>query len=194
MKRVLLVLLAAVFAIPAFQSCKKGENDPALSLKSRKARLCGEWNLKEGFTKNINHDGTITTYTYNGTNVVITATGLPDDGYIITKKLTVNKEGTYKLENLYEDNETISEGAWYFGRANKDLDLKDKETVIFVRNKYTYVDGTTVITTGNETLENFSTWQLDRLSSKELIVLINGAATENGETSSYTGTMTYEKK
>jgi hypothetical protein len=45
MKKVFLVMLAALIVIPAFQSCKKGENDPAISFRSRDARLIGNWKL-----------------------------------------------------------------------------------------------------------------------------------------------------
>lgn len=44
MKKVLLVMAAAGLLI-ATPSCKKGENDPALSLKSRKARLVGAYDI-----------------------------------------------------------------------------------------------------------------------------------------------------
>jgi hypothetical protein len=194
MKRVLLLVLLAIIAIPVFQSCKKGDNDPAISFKSRKARLCGEWNLKEGFSIDISSNGNIKTHTYDGTKVVITETGSPDDSYIFTIKVTINKDGTYKYESIYEDSETISEGIWYFGRANKDLDLKNKEIVHFVRNKYTYTNGTSNSSTGTESLENISTWQLDKLSSKELIVISGGSAALNNDSSTYHETMTYEKK
>jgi hypothetical protein len=45
MKKVLGIALIAAFAVPSFQACKKGEDDPGLSLRSRKARLAGEWTL-----------------------------------------------------------------------------------------------------------------------------------------------------
>lgn len=44
MKR-LLLLVAAAGLLTATPSCKKGENDPSLSLSSRKARLAGEYSL-----------------------------------------------------------------------------------------------------------------------------------------------------
>ena len=42
MKNLLLILAL----VAAFTSCKKGENDPFLSLKSRKGRLAGDWIVK----------------------------------------------------------------------------------------------------------------------------------------------------
>ncbi len=44
MKKVFL-FVAAAGLLAVTPSCKKGENDPALSLKSRKARLAGEYNV-----------------------------------------------------------------------------------------------------------------------------------------------------
>ena len=45
MKKLLLLGAAAMVLVANLSSCKKGENDPFLSLKSRKARLCGEWTV-----------------------------------------------------------------------------------------------------------------------------------------------------
>lgn len=45
MKKLILILIAAVIAAPFFNSCKKGEEDPFLSFSSRKARLVGEWTI-----------------------------------------------------------------------------------------------------------------------------------------------------
>ena len=46
MKKISLLstILLAAFAI-SFQSCKRGENDPTISFKSRTERLSGEWKL-----------------------------------------------------------------------------------------------------------------------------------------------------
>ena len=42
LKRISFLAIAALFFAPTFQSCKKGEEDPGLSLRSRTARLAGE--------------------------------------------------------------------------------------------------------------------------------------------------------
>ena len=61
-----LAALALVIAATSFSGCKKGENDPFLSLKSRKSRAAGEWKLS-AFT---------TTYTdASGTDTQTLATG-----------------------------------------------------------------------------------------------------------------------
>lgn len=47
-------LFTTVFFIlvSVFSSCKKGENDPFFSIKSRKARLVGDWVISEGTVDN----------------------------------------------------------------------------------------------------------------------------------------------
>lgn len=62
--KVILVLLAIAVTVPFFNGCKKGENDPFISLRSRDARLMGEWTVSK-------IEGTRTTDT-KGNNVNIT--------------------------------------------------------------------------------------------------------------------------
>jgi len=67
MKRLLLVLLVAIIAIPTFQSCKKYENGPTISFRSKKARVANDWAIssyQEGgidkTTERINDDMELT--------------------------------------------------------------------------------------------------------------------------------------
>ncbi|MDD4575741.1 MAG: hypothetical protein PHI36_04870, partial [Bacteroidales bacterium] len=55
----IILLLLAVFAT-TFSACKKGEDDPALSLRSRKARVAGEWKMT-----NIKSTNTFSSDLYN---------------------------------------------------------------------------------------------------------------------------------
>lgn len=189
MKRVLALLLVALIAIPAFQSCKKGENDPAISLKSRKARLVGEWELTEGTLTRV-MGGTTVVYTYTGTTVSVSTGG----SFNYTQSLTVEKDGTYKLTTIDNGDQTVDEGQWYFLEANKDKELKAKEAVAFVVTKRTYTPaaGTPTITSFVSVMPNY-VWQLDELSSKEMIIIYDEVTTTSS-TTSITGTMTYEKK
>lgn len=44
----LATIVATALLLPALEGCKKGENDPGLSLKSRDARISGVWTLSGG--------------------------------------------------------------------------------------------------------------------------------------------------
>lgn len=43
--KILATIVISTMVIPVFNSCKKGESDPFLSLRSRKARVVGEWTI-----------------------------------------------------------------------------------------------------------------------------------------------------
>lgn len=45
MKNLFKTFIAVAIVSVTVQSCKKGEDDPALSLSSRKARFAGEWTI-----------------------------------------------------------------------------------------------------------------------------------------------------
>ena len=115
--------IAALFFAPTFQSCKKGEEDPGLSLRSRTARLAGEWTVTEmnqtatsentnsssgGFSssgtsvEDQSFDGTsLTIYSTNtSVNSVGTTTTLDTMVYdVVGMTYTIEKDGTFKSTN-----------------------------------------------------------------------------------------------
>ena len=190
MKRLLLVLLVAMIAIPTFQSCKKGENDPTISLKSRKARLCGEWKLAEGSLTEVS-GGTSEILTFTGTTVSFSTGGSVN----YTQTMEIIKDGTFKNTVNFNGAVRIEDGQWYFMGANKDKELKNKEAVAFFITQIssTPAGGTTSIGTYKGVTPDY-TWQLDELKSKEIIVIYDESSTSGGSTDTYSGTITYEKK
>jgi hypothetical protein len=196
-KIALLMLMAVVFILP---SCKKGENDPFLSLKSRKGRMVGEWTLKEGSTTETQSGGT-TTSTFTATQLTETdASGTTI--YPYTEKVTYDKDGTFKIEtsqtytvgSISQIVTDIYEGCWYFAGANKELELKNKEQVIMTVTKETYTSGsTTDIYTWSGASCPIFTMLLDELKSKESVVILDGTYV-GSSSSTVTGTKTYEKK
>ncbi len=199
MRRVILVILVAVLVIPAFQSCKKGENDPAISFLSRKARLVGEWKLKEG-TLSRNNAGNIYNYSYNGSTVVVS--GGANDSWSYTNSIKIEKDGTFTETLLEDGDQTVFEGNWFFLSGNKDGDLKNKECVDFVFKTVTYTPagGSPEITNiegfVNMLLYPYNglgyTWQLDELKNKEIIVKVD-AKISSSTVKTIEGTLTFEQ-
>lgn len=133
MKRLVILGMSLVMGL-TIASCKKGENDPAISLKSRDSRITGEWELKnisgDFITQSENVDGEIETFkqsiSYN--NGVITVTD--DDGNTESSQylfqLDISKDQNFTLLNkiTYDDNDfeeySINE-QWYWldGVKNK---------------------------------------------------------------------------
>lgn len=181
--------LIALAGLTTITGCKKGENDPFLSLKSRKARITGEWKLSEGSItesySNLSGSGTfLTTYTgstanYDGTTV----------GY--TEKITIEKDGTFEVV-IVEDGETNTiKGNWFFSGKSKDADLKKKEAIIFSETQYISSGGTSTYSG----LYADQTLLLDQLKNKELI--FKGSFTYSqtgGDSGSYSYDRTFEKQ
>lgn len=160
-------LLMLALLAPTFNSCKKGEEDPFLSLKSRDARITGEWELTkiEGTQVESYGTTTTTTYTYNGTiytkannpGTTTTASG--------TYELTIDKKGAVSYSETYTPSgETViiktGHSTWYWVDADKNKSsvvlnvdgnlfsggiyvveqLKNKEIILL--EKYDWVSGT----------------------------------------------------
>jgi hypothetical protein len=100
-KTILVLFLGLFFTLP-FQSCKKGEDDPALSFRSRKARVVGEWTLKE--------------FTVNGK-------AEPMDG---VTKLEFKKDGTGKIINIDNNMTNTYASRWDFLGGNGDYKKKER--------------------------------------------------------------------
>jgi hypothetical protein len=216
-KNFVFVVLVLFGTILSFNSCKKGENDPFLSLSSRKARLIGEWKLTSATwtTNSVNisteADETVTNtyiYSYNFINSQMTQTtkhnSNPEyfDVYTYNENLSILESGTYKRVNIEtHDSETpenyTEEGIWYFVGGNKDLDVENKERVGFQPEKRTTVTeaGTqTSTSTGKDTYTNLIL--LDKLTKKEIVVTFdysNEMIYTDGDKMSVTskGTKTY---
>ena len=135
-----LVLTGLAFS---FQSCKKGENDPALSFKSRTARLKGDWSLssKAVTLTDASNSGSISlsTITVNGNyaggseNIIIN-TGSSSFNTLVRKydfDITFDEEGAYKYtlniyrptgnaNQPYQNYVYISTGVWAWLDQGKD--------------------------------------------------------------------------
>jgi hypothetical protein len=194
-KRLLLMLFSLYILLINFTSCKKGENDPAISLRSRKARLVGDWKLKEGIETITYSTGEVETSTYNGSVKVLVKTGEPTETTVYNAEINFRKDGYYTMTTTDDDELRVIDGNWYFGTKNKNLDVKNKETLYLITEKYTYSNsgGTphVIEMTGTYALSFPTVWQIDRLSNKELVILTDFTYSTSSGIATGTGTKTY---
>lgn len=170
MKKLSLSVLAATLL---FSACKKGENDPSISLVSRKARVAGEWNVDKMVSTDNSVSGT-TTYadaeTFDGTTYTstssVTSGGTPTTetitGTIAKNTVTFTKDGTFTMEANYTTTETQTsgggytevttkvytnktEGSWNF--LGKVDEFKNKERIVLNYTKGSSSVATTTVTT-----------------------------------------------
>ncbi|MDD4149454.1 MAG: hypothetical protein PHE33_05445 [Bacteroidales bacterium] len=115
MKTKVFILILVMFGL-TFSSCKKYEDGPALSLKSKNARITGEWKLVAYSYERTSTSG-ITTSTYDGTTM-ITAYG----SYPYSRTLIIDKDGTYtyKETNDGDTEEHTSYWSWIDGAKGKE--------------------------------------------------------------------------
>ncbi len=108
MKKILALLLVAAFAIPTFQSCKKYENGPSISFRSKASRVANDWAIssymEDGVDKtNIHVSDVMTltkdggaTYKFTDNGATITMTG---NWVFDTKKENITFTSTYPRNN-----------------------------------------------------------------------------------------------
>ncbi len=180
MKKVNLLLVAIVI-VASLAGCKKGPNDPALSLLSRKARITGDWKLKSA-DYSVTKDNGVYTYNYSSDDNIMTKKydgnwGNYTDTYVYSKEILINKDGTFKItEKITDDGTqtTTTEGYWYFAPKNKELKVKNKERVVFEVSKITDIDED-----GDKTYTNYTGKNNDNLFTIDLSELKNKEITFN---------------
>jgi hypothetical protein len=184
MKKVLVSILIAAFFVPAFVGCKKGAEDPGLSLSSRNKRLIGEWELVsvEGTYQDYS-GGTMYTTIYSYDNGVYTSTTNPGSSVFSgsgTFTMTIAKDGIYSWTETFTPNGltadiTSGEGFWYW------FDNDNSKIAV-------YIDYT------NSWLFGGGIYDIVELSSKEIKLHTYWKDTENGETEFREMTYTFENQ
>jgi hypothetical protein len=134
---VIRMCVALVLPFVFFSSCRKGEDDPGFSFRTRKARLAGEWRFISGSVtlSFVDHtQGARTNFVYSLSNMrydlAVTGPGFPTL-YKGTYQLNLNvkKDGTFDFSEI-SDEPVAGRGSWDF--LLKSGDRKNKEEVNFV--------------------------------------------------------------
>jgi hypothetical protein len=151
MKKTMLAFFGVALLV-AVPSCKKGANDPALSLKSRKSRLAGEYTVtkhEKTTYSTWSSNPTTVNYTYDGGEVATETTTSGGTSTTVTTpvslfEFTFDKKGTWEMRYNYEtkysytsgisdfvettNHTTVNSGTWAFIGKTKD-NYKNKERV-----------------------------------------------------------------
>jgi hypothetical protein len=130
-------LLLLLIIVSILSSCKKGADDPKISLRSRKARLAGEWRMKQGNAA-ITYDETGSTpyaqgFVFDGSSCKASQTyagsspAVYSFAYILN--LNIKKDGSFVLTENYGGKTLKANGTWDFLKGVGEM--KSKEEVIF---------------------------------------------------------------
>lgn len=175
----ILFLLAVVFALPA---CKKGANDPFISLKSRDARITAKWkltNITKTETQVVSGITITETYAYDGSNMTHTVTGSSSNSATGTFEMEIIKDGTMTWSSTYTPSGgsadvQSSTGEWQWLDSDKDKSV--------------------ILLSGGGSLFGGGLWMIDKLASKELVLKNVGNSTDNGDTDNWDFAYTFEKQ
>jgi len=127
------LLIWAIGLLVFFSACtKKGENDPEISLKSRTARIAGDWKLKSGLAS-FTEDVTAVSFTFDGLEFkrFTTYSGGPSVYYYgkYFLQLKIEKDGSTSFSELLISDRIEQSGTWSFNTGNSEF--KSKELIAF---------------------------------------------------------------
>jgi len=170
-----LLLLLAIGAEGILTSCRKGENDPAISLLPRRVRLLGDWKLNGGEYKRTSNDTLVTTtYSESAATTYHPVTGTSQVAY--TSEIRFENDGKFSEKTTvtrlgFAPEVYSSIGRWNFMNRNKSQDLKAKEAVMISTEIYIEAGpGTCNCTITASGPQSAAVWVLDRLKNKEIRV------------------------
>ncbi|MDP2176255.1 MAG: hypothetical protein Q8K70_10145 [Bacteroidota bacterium] len=185
MKRIFIIALALGLLV----SCKKGENDPGLSFRSRDKKIVGEWTVESFENYNLNQNGNSKTeikQTYSGLTITTTnTTGSQTNTAVGTTSykgnLTINKDGTavYTEVSTFTNSSTTRtfNGTWMWGNSKKN------KSELFLN-----------FASFNSQLILAQSFRIDELRNKKIVLKENftnivSSTTTSTETNNYTLTL-----
>jgi hypothetical protein len=121
-----MILMVSIFIL---DGCKKGENDPLLSMRSRDARITGNWELtsyERTRTTSNNGDQSTRTESFDGKIWTVTNSNGSTSTESYSRELTIEKDGTYSAV-VIQDGQTYSETS----RWSWLNDAKNKTRILF---------------------------------------------------------------
>lgn len=170
MKKSKFYFLVCVLSL-SFFACKKGEDDPAITLLTRKARLEGKWNMVGGSMTIGFKDSTgayaARIYTFDESRYTYVETGLgatfEADYYL---KLSFTKKGGVTIDQKMDSFKIASSGTWDFqGKVGK---AKNKERISIKLNSLSNYSN--YLNTFNKAQTSF-TYRMKELRDKRLVLV-----------------------
>lgn len=135
MKKITVLLHITCISCLLLLSCKKGEDDPAISFRSRKARAAGDWHLTRGSIKLEEKVAgvvsSVITYDLRENSFSFSKKGGGDTTYSGDLKMTLSltKEGEMRYSQAFNSDIYQGSGGWDFAAGIGDS--KKKEVIGF---------------------------------------------------------------
>lgn len=186
MKKILLILVILSNIILLSTSCKKGEDDPAISLRSRDSRFAGKWHVTLIDYVNTSFStgdtfSTTTTMSLNGSNLTLEI----KSGIVTT---------TYKAEN-YDLNVEIKKNNDYSCSQSYTENGQSKTSSYLQKWNWLNTEKTLVNLPmwfgGSTSFFNNNIWHLRELRDKKLVLVMERSYDDNNTVSEDKFTATF---
>ena len=122
MKKILLAVIVSL-SIIVIPSCKKGEDDPFISIRSRDARITAKWKLVNLESTSSGPSST-TTSVLNGSLLTVTYTspsyGSSSSTSSYSLDLEINSDGTSSSTEILDGDISTSKSTWNWKNDNND--------------------------------------------------------------------------
>jgi hypothetical protein len=190
MKTPISILCLSIITLLLFFGCKKGADDPLISLRTRKARVVGNWTLKSGTR--------VFAYTSPGYHYIQDYT-LYNDRYDLTESETQNdttkttvsskpyelkmefkKDGSVLITEKRDSYAYIVNGQWNFTKGVGELKAKE-EIIINTIHTENQFSGSTTNQAGTEMYGRFT---IKELRNKKMVLLFDSSQDDGGMTKS----------
>jgi len=196
-----------ICALPlVFSGCRKGDKDPLVTLRTRKARLTGDWKLTAG-SRVLVADGVRNEHTYERDSIFERSFRNGNNTLIIRQhreRLSIRRDGSYVLEIRTSEaggsNQTYTiEGSWNFAFRSKQAEVKNKEVLMMTETRRVETGiGTCDCTQSDAKPESGTQWFIESLRNDKFVVTYNNILNVNSGLSGFSGTehvgrFTYEK-
>jgi hypothetical protein len=178
LKPFLFLLLVSVFVL---DSCKRGEDDPKFSFRTRKNRVTGEWILSTGTYRHTKHssgnapEGEQVTFTENQYTYVEDVPGtIYTAGYkgSYSRRIKFSKDGYVRIAEMIDGFQNVTEGTWDFNSGVGEY--KNKELIIIHVQSYTSSSGTSTYAGTQQRM----TYQIKELRNKKMVLYLNDSNTD----------------
>lgn len=191
MKKIYTLIMAAAIAASALPSCKKGENDPFLSLRTRKARVAGEWKVTSGKGSNTQTGAWnpyTSSWTYDGSTQSETEGG-NTTSFPRTITYSFEKDGTYTHTDISDGATVTTTGTWNFLQGVGETKNKSRLAL----NELTTTSQNGPVTTEGEGYDMMYT--IDELRHKKMVLKLDFSyAYSDGSGGSFSEELVLEPK
>lgn len=168
------MILFATVCFIFLSNCKKGEDDPVLSLRTRKARVVGDWHLEGGSVSlTYNQSGKAPfsqqiVFSKSQYNITETYQGGIPTIYVGDYALSMSfkKDGKFELTEVFSKKTIRASGTWNFTAGVGEV--KKKEGIVIT------LDGVSAGGTNNLLFCKFSTelnYTIKELKNKRIVLI-----------------------